>query len=170
MTASRRHLEWFLIAIVAMSCQALQSTDTVLPKPADLITDRAGILSRDEIDRLTNDLQELGRAGLAQAVIYIDSALPPGEVLEKLTLRSANAWGIGRKGVNDGLVIFVFMQDRKIRIEIGRGLESAISNADAKSIIDEQMTPAFRQRKYADGLAHAIRELRTLLLRRGHRE
>ena len=168
MTASRRHLEWFLIAVVATSCQALQSTDTVLPKPADLVTDRAGILSSDEIDRLTHDLQELERAGLAQAVIDIESALPPGEVLEKLTLRSANAWGIGRKGVNDGLVIFVFMQDRKLRIEIGRGLESAISNAAAKTIVDEQLTPAFRQRNYADGLVKAIRELRELLLRRSH--
>ena len=129
---------------------------------------RGDIVSGTSIHRHRASEARQTRAGLAQAVIDIESALPPGEVLEKLTLRSANAWGIGRKGVNDGLVIFVFMQDRKLRIEIGRGLESAISNAAAKTIVDEQLTPAFRQRKYADGLAKAIRELRELLLRRSH--
>ena len=165
---SRRYFEWFLIAVVAMSCQALQPAAPVLPKPEHAVTDRAGILSAGEIERLTKDLDELDRAGLARAVIYIDSALPPAEVLERLTLRSVNSWGLGRSGVNDGLAIFVFVADRKIRIELGRGLEDAISDADARSIIDEQMSPAFRRGDYADGLMRAIREIRRLLHRRRH--
>lgn len=164
--SSRRYFEWLLVTVVAISCQALQPADVVLPKPERLVTDRAGILSSDEIERLTKDLHELDRAGLARAVIYIDSALPLAEELEKLTLRSANAWGLGRKGVNDGLAIFVFVADRKIRIELGRGLEDAISDADARSIIDEQMSPAFRRGKYADGFTQAIREIRERLRQR----
>jgi uncharacterized protein len=166
MNRTRRSFEWLLVITVAISCQALQSAGTVLPKPEHLVTDRAGILSVGEIDTLTKDLQELDRAGLARALIYIDSALPPGEVLEELTLRSANAWEVGRKGVNDGLVIFVFVADRKIRIELGRGLEGAIPDADAKSIIDEQMSPAFRQGKYAQGFTQAIGQIRELLRHR----
>ena len=168
MMASRRYFECLVVTILAISCQALQSTGAVLPKPTHEVTDRAGILSVDEIDRLTKDLRALERAGLARAVIYIDSALPSGEVLEELTLRSANAWDVGRKGLNDGVAIFVFVADRKIRIEIARGLEDAISNAKAKAIIDEKMTPAFRQGKYAEGLALAIREIRALLHRSSH--
>jgi len=168
MMPSRRYFEWFLIAVVAMSCQALQPAAPVLPKPEHAVTDRAGILSAGEIERLTKDLDELDRAGLARAVIYIDSALPPAEVLERLTLRSVNSWGLGRSGVNDGLAIFVFVADRKIRIELGRGLEDAISDADARSIIDEQMSPVFRRGDYADGLMRAIREIRRLLHRRRH--
>jgi uncharacterized protein len=166
MMSSRRTLQWIFVTTVAISCRALPSTDATLPKPTHRVTDRAGILSVDEIDTLTNDLQELERAGLARAVIYIDSALPPGEGLEELTLRSTNAWGVGRKGIDDGLAIFVFVKDRKIRIEIGRGLESAISNENAKSIIDEQMAPAFRRGNYAEGLISAIREIRELLRHR----
>ena len=74
--------------------------------------------------------------------------------------------GSRAEGVNDGLVIFVFVADRKMRIELGRGLEDAISNANAKSIIDEQLRPAFRQAKYAEGLTQAIREIRELLRHR----
>jgi uncharacterized protein len=159
MMSSRRYVQWFLVIGVAIACQA----DAILPKPTELVTDRAGILSPAEIDALAKDLKELEDAGLAQAIIYIDSALPPGAVMEDLTLRSVNQWGVGRKGVDDGLALFVFVSDRRIRIEVGRGLEEAISDADAKSIIDEQLSPAFRQGQYADGLAQAIRRIRELL-------
>ena len=127
-----------------------------------LVAGRHGV-SVDEIAGLTKELEKLDRAGLARGIIDIEPALPPGAVLEDLTLRSANAWGVGRKDVNDGLVIFVFMADHKIRIELGRGLEAAISNAQAKSIVDEQMTPAFRQGKYAEGLTQAIHDIGELL-------
>lgn len=166
MLSPRRSLEWLLVTVVALSCQALQPTGAVLPKPEHLVTDRAGILSADERDRLTKDLQELDRAHLAQAVIYIDSAVPPAGVLEDVTLRSVNAWGLGRKDVNDGLAIFVFVADRKIRIELGLGLEDAISDEAAKSIIDEEMSPAFRRGEYAEGLTQAIRRIRELLRHR----
>lgn len=123
------------------------------------------MLSHAEIETLTNELQSLEQDGLAQALIYIDSGLAPGEDMEALTLRSANAWGIGRKGVDDGVVIFVFMSDRRMRIELGRGLAEVISNADAKAIIDEQLTPAFRRREFAGGLTDALHKIRELLAR-----
>jgi uncharacterized protein len=145
----------------------VQASDAILARPAHRVADRAGVLTADEIAGLTKELEKLDQAGLAQGIIDIERALPPGAVLEDLTLRSANAWNVGRKDVKDGLVIFVFMADHQIRIELGRGLEAAISNAQAKSIIDEHMTPAFRQRKYAEGLTQAIHEIRELL--RSHR-
>jgi uncharacterized protein len=119
-----------------------------------------------EIETLTKDLEELEQSGLAQAIIYIDSSLPAGAVLEELTPQSANAWGVGRKGADDGLATFIFVKDRRMRIEVGRGLEKAISNDDAKSIIDEQLRPAFRQGRFADGLTQAIGSIRDLLRHR----
>lgn len=85
-------------------------------------------------------------------------------MLEDLTLRSVNAWGIGRKGLDDGVALFVFMKDRKLRIEVGLGLESNITNEAAKAIIDERIAPAFRQKQYAKGLHDAIDHVRTLLI------
>lgn len=157
-----RRLLWLLVAIV--TCQAAQA---ILPKPTHPVTDRAGILSADEIAGLTKELEKLDKAGLARAIIDIEPALPPGAVLEDLTLRSANAWDVRHKDVNDGLVIFLFMADHKIRIELGRGLEAAISDAQAKSIVDDHMAPAFRQGKYAEGLTQAIHDIGKLL--RSHR-
>jgi uncharacterized protein len=118
------------------------------------------------METLTKDLEELDRSGLAQAIIYIDSSLPPGAVLEELTLESANAWGIGRKGADDGVAIFIFVKDRRMRIEVGRGLEKALPDDDAQSIIDEQLRPALRQGRFADGLTQAIRSIRDLLRHR----
>ena len=65
MMSPQRLVAWFLVTMVAISCQALQPADAVLPKPTQLVTDRAGVLSADEIQRLTKDLQELEQAGLA---------------------------------------------------------------------------------------------------------
>lgn len=106
---------------------------------------------------LERELAGVEERGLAQMIIYIMPALPEGEVLEELTLRSANAWGIGRKGVDDGVVIFVFVADRKVRIELGYGVEKTISDAAAARVISEQISPSFRRGAYAEGLRNAAK-------------
>jgi uncharacterized membrane protein YgcG len=113
--------------------------------------------------RETRQLAAVERGGLAQMIIYIVPALPVGGVLEELTLRSSRVWGVGRAGVDDGLVIFVFVADRKVRIELGYGLERAISNEAAGRVIAEQIAPSFRRGAYAEGLRNAVQELSRLL-------
>ena len=136
---------------------------TPLPRPDRLVTDTAGILSAADVATLEHDLVTAEKQGLAQILIYIAPTLPPGEILEDLTLRSANAWGVGRAGVDDGLVVFVFFQDRKMRIEIGRGLENAISDEAASRIISETIAPLFRRGAYREGLQSGVQELSRLL-------
>ena len=97
-------------------------------------------------------------------LIYVSPALPSGEVLEDLTLCAANAWGVGNADTDNGIIIFVFMADRKIRIELGFGAARSISNDAAARIIEENMAPLFRQAAYGEGLKSAIRELRRLLV------
>jgi uncharacterized protein len=127
------------------------------------VTDHAGVLSDAEVHRLTAELQLLEKDHLAQAIIYIEPLLPSDQVMERLTLRCANAWGIGHKETNDGIAILVFVRDRKVRIELGYGMERAISNQAAKSVIDEQMAPAFRDCDDASGVHQALVRIRTLL-------
>ncbi len=154
-----------LAVLLAAACQTTQPLpERVLPKPDTLVTDQVGILSPEEVSNLTNDLRALEKDKLAQAVIYIVPALPAGEGMEELTLRSVNSWGLGRRRVNDGLAIFVFKADRKIRIELGSGLEAAISSAEAKAVIDEELAPEFRKNNYAEGLRRAVARLRQLLI------
>ena len=113
-----------LLLVVVIALAACQTTTPpaskpILPQPTRLVTDTAGILSAEDIAALEADLQDVEKRGLAQMLIYITPSVPPGEVMEDLTLRSVNAWGLGRAGYDDGVAIFVFVDDRKVRIELG---------------------------------------------------
>ena len=79
-------------------------------------------------------------------------SLPEGEVLEDFTVRTAQAWRAGEKKLDNGAVLFVFVKDRKLRIEVGYGLEGALPDALARRIIDQEIVPAFRAGNPAAGL------------------
>ncbi len=159
-TIMRHKCVVFLLALFVAT--ALHAA-TVLPKPDKLVTDKAGILSGDDIEMLTEKLERLHERGLAQTLIYITPSLPKGETMEAVTLASANAWGVGDKKRNDGIVIFVFMNDRKIRIELGLGVARRITNATAAKIIEEKIVPAFKKKAFAQGLSETVKEIEKLL-------
>ena len=79
-----------------------------------------------------------------------------GESLEDYSIRLAQQWRIGRKGLDNGLILLVFVEDRKLRFEVGYGLESAVPDAVAGQIIREVIAPRFRERRYAAGLEDAV--------------
>lgn len=153
----------------AFAQDAAANAPALLPKPVRVVSDFAGVLTPTEVAALEKQLQELQDASLAEGIVYIAPSLPEGASMEELTLRSVNAWGVGNAATNNGIAIFAFIADRRIRIELGLGLESKISNADAQSIIDRQIAPAFRAGDYARGLSDAIREVgRLLRLKEGY--
>jgi uncharacterized protein len=125
-------------------------------RPARLLTDKAGVLSSVEVETLEKSLVRISRYGLAQAVVYIDRKIPAGAEFEAYTLKTANAWGVGSAEKNDGVVLFVFLDDRKMRIEVGKGLEDVLTNEVAQSIIDNELRPAFREERYGFGLVRAL--------------
>ena len=156
-----------LFGLVA-GCQTVARTTppeatATLPRPETAVTDAAGVLSPEDRASLEADLASIRKRGLAGVIIYIAPALPPGADMEELTLRSANAWGLGRRGRDDGLAIFVFIVDRKVRIEVGRGLEKAVSDEAAVHVISDQLAPAFRALAYGEGLRDAVSALTGLL-------
>lgn len=156
----------FLLLIVAVGLVACQTASPQRPtsaQPARLLTDNAGVLTGEEVSSLEADLVAVEERGLAQMLIYIDPSLPPGENLEAFALRAVNAWGVGHAGVDDGLVIFIFIDDRKVRIELGLGLEGVISDEAAGRVIAEIIAPPFRRGAYGEGLRDAVRELSRLL-------
>ena len=77
----------------------------------------------------------------------------------RVSHRIFNAWGLGRKGINDGILVFLAMKEKRVRIALGTGMERYISNADAKEIIDTEMTPSFRKREFAEGLEQGLKRL-----------
>jgi uncharacterized protein len=81
------------------------------------------------------------------------------EKIETFSLRTANVWGLGNKGFDDGILVTLAMKERKERIELGEGMERFISDADAKQILETEMTPRFAKRDFSGGLERGLERL-----------
>jgi uncharacterized protein len=116
---------------------------TIPPTPAHYVTDNANALSENARASLENELHAYESATGHQIVVWIGQTT--GDVpLETWTGETADHWKIGRRGKDDGAVLFVFMQDHKARIEVGYGLESALTDADSYRIITNVIRPRMR--------------------------
>lgn len=91
------------------------------------------------------------------AVLLVPTTQP--EAIEQYAIRVVDEWKVGRKGIDDGLLILIAKNDRKMRIEVGYGLEGAIPDVYAKRIITETMTPYFKQGDFAGGIDAAVSQL-----------
>ena len=82
-----------------------------------------------------------------------------GETIEAFSLRTANAWGLGNKGFDDGILVTLAMRERRVRSELGKGMQRFISDADAKQIVDAEMTPLFLKGDISGGLERGLERL-----------
>ena len=82
-----------------------------------------------------------------------------GDVVEDVAVRLQERWKVGRKGADNGVLLVVFLKERKLRIEVGYGLEPVITDAVAASIIRDAIVPRFREGRYAAGLEAAVNEV-----------
>ncbi|HXH82024.1 MAG TPA: TPM domain-containing protein [Candidatus Tectomicrobia bacterium] len=125
------------------------------PAPTARVNDYARLLGDAERQRLEATLAERERATGAQMVIAIFPSLE-GEDLEDFSIRLAEQWRIGQKGLDNGVILLVFVQDRRMRMEVGYGLEPVLTDLEAGQIIREAVAPRFRQGRWAEGLHAAI--------------
>ena len=109
----------------------------------------------DAGERLDAKLRGFDEQTSSQIVVAVFPELPSPS-LEDFTIRTAQSWRVGRQKLANGVVLFVFVKDRKMRIEVGYGLEGALPDATANQIIREVMAPRFRQGDYAGGLEAAV--------------
>jgi len=140
---------------LALSAGALFADVAIPPPPAHYFNDSAGLVSADDAARLDAKLRTFDEQTSTQIVAAIFPELPEPS-LEDFTVRTAQAWRVGRKKLDNGAVLFVFVKDRRSRIEVGYGLEGALPDAVCKDILEERLAPAFRQGQYATGLESAI--------------
>src|SRR5207245_7894447 len=125
------------------------------PPPAHYFNDYAGVVSAADAARLDEKLRKFDEQTSSQIVVAVFPELPSPS-LEDFTVRTAQAWRVGRKKLDNGAVLFVFVKDRKARIETGYGLEGALPDVTAHRILDERLAPAFRRGDYAGGLDAAV--------------
>ncbi|UCV24172.1 TPM domain-containing protein [Ferribacterium limneticum] len=134
------------------------ANEVALPALTERVTDLTGTLSAEDKAGLTASLVLLEKDKGAQIAIVLLPTTQP-ESIEQFGIRLAEAWKIGRKGVDDGVIVIVAKDDRRMRIEIGYGLEGAIPDAIAKRIVAEQMAPRFREGDFAGGLRATVATL-----------
>jgi uncharacterized protein len=126
------------------------------------VTDLTGTLSAEQIQDLESRLGVFERGKGSQiAVLMLPSTQP--ETIEEYSIRVADAWKIGRARVDDGVILVVAKNDRKLRVEVGRGLEGAIPDAVAKRVIAEVITPHFKANDFYGGIAAGTGALMKLI-------
>jgi uncharacterized protein len=145
---------------------AATASDTLLEslKPQGFVSDFAGILSpaqREAMESLVRGVQQ--ETGAQVAVVTLQS-LEGGQV-DDFAGKLFRRWGIGQKDKNNGVLLLVALKDRKARIEVGYGLEPILPDALAGRVLDEELFPAFRQGRYAEGLDRGLRRVAEIIKR-----
>jgi uncharacterized protein len=129
--------------------------DVAVPPLSGRVVDQTGTLSSGDVASLTQTLKALeARKGSQVAVLIVPTTAP--ETIEQFSTRVAEAWKVGRKKIDDGAILVVAKDDRKLRIEVGYGLEGALNDVTAKRIIDEVITPRFRSGDFAGGISAGV--------------
>jgi uncharacterized protein len=150
-----RSISTFAI-VCALVCTSARAAETIPPLPARHFTDAANIVSRAAADRLDAKLREFERQTSNQVLVAIYPTMQSDSSIEDYTYRVAEKWGIGGKGRNNGVVLFVFPRDRRMFMQVGYGLEGALPDALAKQIIEREIAPRFRAGDYDGGLSAAV--------------
>ncbi len=147
---------WLSLAALAGAAHA----QAVQPVPALVahVIDATGTLEAGQKAALEEKLAALETAKGSQVVVLMVSTTAPEDIASYAN-RVGNTWKIGRKGVGDGVLLVVAKGDRKVRIEVAKTLEGAIPDLAAKQVIDEALTPRFKQGDYAGGLDAAVDQL-----------
>ena len=145
-----------MLLVVLMFLAPARAAEVIPPAPSKHFNDFAGVVTPATRVSLDQRLEEFERTTSSQIVVAVFNELPSGASLEDYTLRLAETWKVGRKGRENGAVLFVFVRDRRMRIETGYGLESVLPDALGKQIIADVIVPHFRQGNYDAGLSAGV--------------
>lgn len=158
-----------LLAIIGGGVLALKALDRAVPVEAQAgnlalagrVTDAAGLLSVDQIYALDHFLAEFEQRTQHQMVVVTVPTLGNQDI-SSYTRNLGNRWGIGRKGVHDGVVLLLAPNERRVQIMVGYGLEAVLTNRVCADVLATQMVPRFREARYYEGLMDGIRVLARL--------
>lgn len=155
-----KSIKIFLFLLIGFFSFQSTKAQNVLAKPSNpsLVTDMAGILSPEEKQALENKLVAIDDSSSNQIAVVILPTLD-GNPIEEYATKLFRTWGIGNKKTNNGILLLIAVQDKKIRIETGYGLEGAIPDITAINIIDNDLKPAFRAKAFYEGIDKATDDI-----------
>ena len=145
-----------LLFVAAFIAIASQAAEVIPPKPAGYFNDYAGVVSKEAARRFNERLAQFERETSNQVVVAVFPKMQSDSSIDDYTQRVAQSWGVGQKEKRNGAVLFVFIEDRKMFIQVGYGLEGALPDITAFDITERHIKPYFRNRDYEDGLATGI--------------
>jgi uncharacterized protein len=147
-----------LLAMLTLALPIASHALVNIPAFSARVVDLTQTLTASQQAELEAKLQAFEeRKGSQIAVLLVPTTQP--EAIEQYAIRVVDAWKVGRKSVDDGLLVLIAKNDRKMRIEVGYGLEGAVTDLYAKRIVTDTMTPYFKQGDFAGGIDAAISQL-----------
>ena len=143
------------LCVLSLSLPFFISAYSPLPKPTGFVTDNAGLFSAEEKNALEQNLSDFEKSSSNEIAVVTISSLD-GDTIENFAVKRFEDWQIGKAKQDNGVLFLVSKDDRKMRIEVGYGLEGALTDALSSQIIRNIVTPAFREENYYAGVTEAV--------------
>ncbi|HEV2842026.1 MAG TPA: TPM domain-containing protein [Chthoniobacterales bacterium] len=152
-----RRVAALLVAVgIFAGAMVVGAAENIPPKPAGYFNDYAGVVSKEAALRFNEQLAQFERETSNQILVAVFRRMESDSSIEDFTQRVAQAWGVGKKDRRNGAVLFVFIDDRKMYLQVGYGLEGTLPDATAFDITERRIKPHFKKGDYAGGLATGI--------------
>jgi uncharacterized protein len=142
---------WAPLLLLALLLGGNAQAEVDVPKLTQRVTDLTDTLDASQVQALNARLAAFEAGKGAQIAILMLPTTQP-ETIEQFGIRVAEAWKLGRKGVDDGVLLLIAKDDHKLRIEVGYGLEGALNDAASKRIVSDVITPYFKNRDFYTGI------------------
>lgn len=146
----------FLAILGCLFCLTAFAAEVIPPVPAQYFNDYAGVVSSTTAAQLNQRLEQFERDASSQIIVAIYPKMQSESAIEDYTVRVAQSWKVGQKDKNNGAVLFVFTQDRKMFLQVGYGLEGSLPDALCKRIIEDEIKPQFKAGNYDAGLTAGV--------------
>ncbi len=148
----------FIPILIALCLPQFSQAQQAVPVLSARVIDQTGTLSSSQVASLDQVLSTFEkRKGSQLAVLIVPTTAP--ESIEQFGIRVADQWKLGRKKVDDGTVLIIAKADRTLRIEVGYGLEGALTDATSKRIIDDIIVPRFKQKDFYGGVSAGVQSI-----------
>jgi uncharacterized protein len=146
----------WLLVLAGLVPQAALAAPAAPPAPSGYVTDKVGVLDSGAAAAMNSSLQGFDQQTSNQVVVWIDNDLPSGQTIDSFAQDAFNAWRIGQKDHNNGVLFVVFVRSRLTRIEVGAGLTGVLPDTAAVSILNGQVLPRFRSGDFTGGVSAGL--------------
>lgn len=155
-------IHFVFVLLLSFLAASTVCAEVLIPELKSRVTDQTATLTPDTIARLETTLAQFEQAKGSQIAVLIVPTTQPEDIAQ-FGIRLAEQWKIGREKVDDGAILIVAKDDRRVRIEVGYGLEGVIPDAIAKRIIEEDITPRFKQGDFSGGVEAGVSRMMRLI-------